>query len=84
MTLEVFVTLPACRRSGNGDRGPPYPVLVFFNGFQVSSSRHCAVSLQESLVPACMLWISGNGVRRILCQFCTCRTWEVLIASGPH
>ena len=39
VTLEVFVTLPACRdRNADGDEGPPYPVLVFFNGFQVSSS----------------------------------------------
>ena len=36
VTLELFVTLPACSGNSGGDRGPPFPVLFFFNGFQVA------------------------------------------------
>ena len=37
--LSITVTLPACRTDTEG-RGPPFPVIIFMNGFQVCLDRH--------------------------------------------
>jgi len=42
--LSITVTLPACRTTIEG-RGPPFPVIIFINGFQVGFDFHRGCTL---------------------------------------
>ncbi len=42
--LSITVTLPACRTATEG-RGPPFPVIIFINGFQVGLDFHQGCTL---------------------------------------
>jgi hypothetical protein len=51
--LSLTVTLPDCRSEVDG-RGPPFPVVIFINGFQVrgKSMRDCCVVAPPGTHPA--------------------------------
>ena len=42
MTLSLTVTLPNCASASVQASGPPFPIIFFFNGFQVSMAARAA------------------------------------------
>ena len=58
--LSITVTLPACRTATEG-RGPPFPVIVFINGFQVGLNfgQGCALDTRAWVAP-----LGGIVIRR--------------------